>query len=167
MLPDQHRYIPGIIATAVTALVLLYGFFSTVPALAADPLKNATEEEIWQLEEAYFTNLYRADYANVLAHVHPGFLGWPANLPKPINRDESAGFMRLLIPSPTACAIRVERAGLQQSNETVLTQYTLHVLCPEAAGMPKSQSSRISHTWARQQGQWLLLGGMSVDIPPN
>lgn len=166
MFPDQHRLIPGIIAAAAI-LGLLYEFFSPLPALATDPLTNATKEEIWQLEEAYFTNLYRAEYTAVLALVHPGFLGWPATLPKPITKQESAAFMRLLIPTPTACVIRIDRAGLRQSDETVLTQYTLHVLCPETAGMPTSSSSRISHTWARQQGRWLLLGGMSVDSPPN
>lgn len=126
--------------------------------------KNTVEEEIWKLEEAYFTNLYRANYEGVLALVHPRFLGWPANLPKPIGREESAEFMKRLIPQPTQCIVRIERAGLQQAGDTVLTQYVLNVDCPTASGVVRTLSSRITHTWIRQKGQWKLLGGMSFDI---
>jgi len=56
------------------------------------------------LEEAYFTNLYKANYEGVLLD------------------------------------------------------------CPEASGTIKAQSSRITHTWTRDKGQWKLLGGMSSDI---
>ena len=112
----------------------------------------------------FHINLYRANYGKILALVHPQFLGWPANLPKPIGREESAEFMKRLIPQPTPCIIRIERAGLRQSGDTILTQYALHVDCPEASGMLRTQSSRITHTWNKQKDQWKLLGGMSVDI---
>lgn len=122
------------------------------------------EEEIWKLEESYFTDLYRANYGGILVLVHPQFLGWPASLPKPIGREESAEFMKRLIPQPTPCVIRIERAGLQQLGDMVLTQYALHVDWPEAGGIVRTQSSRITHTWARHEGLWKLLGGMSVAI---
>jgi ketosteroid isomerase-like protein len=151
-------------AIALAVLALAFGFFLPSLAVDAESRGNTVEEEIWKLEEAYFTKLYRANHGGVLALVHPQFLGWPANLPKPIGREESAEFMKRLIPQPTRCIIRIERAGLQQSGDTVLTQYALHVDCPEASGMVRTQSSRITHTWTRQRGQWKLLGGMSVDI---
>jgi ketosteroid isomerase-like protein len=151
-------------AVALAVLALVFGLFSLSPAMDAEMRGNTPEEEIWKLEEAYFTNLYRANYGGILALVHPQFLGWPANLPKPIGPEESAEFMKRLIPQPTPCTIRIERAGLRQSGDTVLTQYVLHVDCPEASGTVRTQSSRITHTWTRQKGQWKLLGGMSVDI---
>jgi len=151
-------------AIALVVLALVFGFSSPSLAMDAENRRNTVEEEIWKLEEAYFTNLYRANYGGILALVHPQFLGWPANLPKPIGREESAEFMKRLVPQPMPCIIRIERAGLQQSGDTALTQYTLHVGCPEASGMVRTQSSRITHTWTRQKGQWKLLGGMSVDI---
>jgi|GEM_PF-770687 len=151
-------------AASLAVLALVFGLFSPPPAAGAQDLGNAAGDEIWKLEVAYFTNLYRADHAGVLALVHPQFLGWPGNLPKPIGRSESAQFMKRLIPQPTPCAIRIERAGLQRSGDTALSQYTLHVKCPEASGTVKTQSSRITHTWTKQKGQWKLLGGMSVDV---
>ncbi len=154
----------GACLSVMLLFALLFSFFSPSPAMGAEDRGNIVEEEIWKLEEAYFTNLYRADYGGILALVHPQFLGWPANLPKPIGQEESAEFMKRLIPQPTQCIVRIERAGLQQSGDTVLTQYVLHVDCPEAPGMVRTESSRITHTWTRQKSQWKLLGGMSVDI---
>lgn len=152
------------IAASLVVLAFLFGLCSPSLAMGAQNWGNTVEEEIWKLEEAYFTNLYRANYEGVLSLVHQQFLGWPGNLPKPIGREESAEFMKRLIPQPTACTIRIERAGLQQSGDTVLTQYILHVDCPEASGTIKAQSSRITHTRTRDKGQWKLLGGMSIDI---
>ncbi len=144
-------------------MALVCGSFSSRSASTAEGM-NTTEEALWKLEEAYFNNLYRADYEGVLAVVHPQFLGWPGHLPKPIGRQESALFMKKLVPQPTPCTIRIERAGLQISGQTALTQYTLHVSCPDAAVAPAERVSRITHTWVMQDGQWKLLGGMSFDV---
>ncbi len=142
-------------------MVLVLGLSSSSPAIKA---QNHIEEEKWKLEEAYFSNLYRADYDGVLALVHPQFLGWPGNLPRPIGKNESARFMKQLIPQPTACVVRMERCGLQRSGDTVLTQYLLHVDCPVASGRIQTHSSRTTHTWTRLKGHWKLFGGMSIDV---
>jgi hypothetical protein len=52
------------------------------------------DEEIWALEEAYFENLYKANYKGVLAHVNSQFLGWPGSVQQPIDKKESARFMK-------------------------------------------------------------------------
>ena len=151
-------------ALSILALALVLAGCQQSPQAVKEHPVNAMEDDIWKLEERYFTNLYKADYDGVLAMIHPQFLGWPGNLPKPINRDESGLFMKKLIPKPTACAITIEPAGLQQSGDTILTQYTLLVSCPEIPGKPGLRASRITHTWVRNKGRWQLLGGMSLDI---
>jgi ketosteroid isomerase-like protein len=125
--------------------------------------KDTVEEKIWALEEAYFSNLYIANYEGVLVLVHNQFLGWPGALSQPIGREESARFMKQLIPKPTACTIRIERAGIRVLGAVALTQYTLHVNCSDTAGATKTQSSRITHTWVKEGDRWKLLGGMSYD----
>jgi len=123
---------------------------------------NAVEEEIWALETAYFASLYRADYASVLALVDPRFLAWPGTSPQPIDRDESARFMRQLIPAPTTCSVRIERAGIRVLGAVALTQYVLHVDCAGGGAAPRP--SRITHTWVKENAKWTLLGGMSHDL---
>jgi Calcium/calmodulin dependent protein kinase II association domain len=154
-----------IILWTIILAFILFPYSQAYSATAGtDNRRNAVEEEIWALEEAYFANLYKANYEGVLAIVHSQFLGWPgAAVPQPIDREESARFMKQLIPTPTSCAIKIERAGIRLLGEVALTQYTLHVNCAEAPGGGKTQSSRITHTWVKKGARWKLLGGMSYD----
>jgi Domain of unknown function (DUF4440) len=120
------------------------------------------EEEIWALEEEYFTDLYKADYAGVLAIVHSQFLGWPQTEPQPIDKQGSSRFMKQLVPGPTACTFKIEREGIRVLSGVVLTQYSIQVNCNNASARTKTQITRITHTWAKEGGQWKLLGGMSA-----
>ena len=151
-------------AWPLSILAFVFGVWLLPLATAAEKRENIMEEEIWKLEATYFANLYGANYEGVLALVHSRFLGWPDNLPSPINKEGSAQFMKNLIPEPEPCTIRIERAGLQILGHTALTQYILHVNRPQASGTATTRSSRITHTWIMQDGQWKLLGGMSLEI---
>ena len=121
------------------------------------------EEEIWALEEAYFANLYKADYETALAIVHSQFLGWPGTVPQPIDKDGSALFMKQLISKPTSCTFKIERGGIRVLGEVALTQYIIHVNCSDTSAVAKTQSSRITHTWVKEGDSWKLLGGMSYE----
>ena len=125
--------------------------------------RGSVDEEIWALEQAYFANLYKADYDGVLALVHKRFLGWPSAVAQPIDRETSARFMKQLISKPTSCTVKVERGGIRVLGAVALTQYTLHVTCTAVDDASKTQSSRITHTWVREGASWKLLGGMSYD----
>lgn len=121
------------------------------------------KEEIWALEEAYFANLYKADYEAVLALVHSQFLGWPDTAPQPIDKDGSARFMKQLISRPTSYTFKIERGGIRVLEDVALTQYTINVTCSDTSTVAKTQISRITHTWVKENDRWKLLGGMSYD----
>ena len=122
------------------------------------------QETIWSLELAYFTHFHAAEYEQMLALVHPAFLGWPDSLPSPLDREGSAAFMRKAATSPSACNIRLERAGIEIQGNVSLTQYVVHV---QPQGSATTHSSRICHTWIREGSDWKLLGGMSRDLEPQ
>jgi ketosteroid isomerase-like protein len=124
--------------------------------------KDTVEEKIWTQEAAYFTHFYHAEYEEMLALVHDQFLGWPGGQPQPIGKEESARFMKQAIPKPTNCKIKIERAGIRVLGSVALTQYTIYVNCTDSAGMTKTQSSVITHTWLKEGADWKLLGGMSA-----
>jgi ketosteroid isomerase-like protein len=156
---------------AVLLLILVFGsvFFygsnvcSQTHLAATDTInrRDTVEEQIWALEKAYFTDLYKADYEGVLAIVDSQFLGWPGDLPQPVDKEESARFMKQLITKPTSCTLWIERFGIRVTGEMALTQYILHVTCSDTSGISKTQSSRITHTWVKKDSSWKLLGGMS------
>ena len=149
--------------TIIFTLIIFFSAQAYSTATDKDKRRDKVEEEIWALEEAYFTNLYKADYEGILAIGHSQFLGWPGGLPQPIDREENARFMKQLILQPTSCTIKIERAGIRLVRNVALTQYTLHVDCSETAGVTKISSSRITHTWVKEGASWKLLGGMSFD----
>jgi hypothetical protein len=153
-----------LLGTIILACIL-FSYSRAVSAPAdTDNRRDTVEEEIWALEEAYFANLYKANYEGVLALVHSQFLGWPGAVPQPIDREESARFMKQLVPKPTSCHFKLERAGIRLLGEVALTQYNIQVNCSDTAGVvTKTQSSRITHTWVKEGGCWKLLGGMSYD----
>jgi ketosteroid isomerase-like protein len=124
---------------------------------------GAAEEGIWALEEAYFTNLYKADHEAVLALVHSQFLGWPDISPQPVDKEGSARFMKKLAPKPISCTFRIERGSIRVLGDVALTQYAVHVNYGGAAPAAKTRSSRITHTWVKEGDGWKLLGGMSCD----
>jgi len=149
--------------TIILAFILLsYAQVNSATADTGDR-RNMVEKEIWALEEAYFANLYKANYEGVLALVHSQFLGWPGAVPQPLDREESARFMKEIVPKPTSCTFEIEQAGLRVRGEVTLTQYIIHVNCTDTAGVTKTQSSRITHTWVKEGAGWKLLGGMSYD----
>jgi Calcium/calmodulin dependent protein kinase II Association. len=151
----------------LSAIILVFMLFSYSQVYSAttdmDNRRDKVEEEIWALEEVYFANLYKANYDGVLAIVHSQFLGWPSAVPNPIDKKESARFMKQLVPKPTSCTLKIERAGIRLLGEVALTQYTIHVNCSDTADVTKTQSSRITHTWVKDGARWKLLGGMSYD----
>jgi hypothetical protein len=153
-----------VLLCAIVSAFLLLNFSQAYSATAdTDNGRSTMEEDIWALEEAYFANLYKADYEGVLALVHSQFLGWPGSAPQPIDREGSARFMKQLVTKPTSCTFKIERAGIRLLEEVALTQYTIHVNCGDTGGVTKTQSSRITHTWVKEDASWKLLGGMSYD----
>jgi ketosteroid isomerase-like protein len=150
--------------TIVLASILSFSYSQAYSATAdTDNRRDTVEEGIWALEEAYFANLYKANYEAVLAIVHSQFLGWPGTVPQPIDREESARFMKQLVPKPTSCTFKINRAGIRVRGGVALTHYIIHVNCSDTAGVTKTQSSRITHTWVKEGAYWKLLGGMSYD----
>ena len=152
-----------LLSAIVSAFILVAYSQAYSTTTDTEKIRNTVEEEIWALEEAYFANLYSASYERVLAIVHSQFLGWPDAVSQPVDKKESAHFMKQLVPKPTSCTFKIERAGIRVLGDVVLTQYLIHVNCSDTAGVAKTQSSRITHTWVKEGGCWRLLGGMSYD----
>lgn len=157
----------ALLSTVILALMMVLPLQSYATSMDTTGKKITTQDEIWTLEEAYFTNLYQANYEGVLALVHSAFLGWPDSVPQPLGKEESARFMKQLIARPSSCSLRIERAGIRILKDIVLTQYTLRVQCVNTPGAPKTLSSRITHTWVKEGDRWALLGGMSYDLPAD
>ncbi len=133
-------------------------------ATDADKGRPIVEEQIWKLEEAYFTSLYNADHDAVLVLVHEQFLGWPDVVSKPLDRQGSSDFMKKAFSKPLPCSLKFVREGIRVIGDVALTQYILSTRCSDVTGAAEERSSRITHTWVKRGSAWKLLGGMSIGI---
>jgi len=165
VLQDEDSTMKKAVQLSTITLAFIFSLYSQAYSTTADidKSRDRVKEGIWALEEAYFANLYKADYEAVLAIVHSQFLGWPGTVPQPIDKEGSTRFMKQLISKPTSCTFKIERGGIRVLGEVALTQYTISVNCSDTAAVAKTQSSRITHTWAKGGDRWKLLGGMSYD----
>ena len=158
-----NKMVNTIMKTSIFILIVFLYFQPYSVKAALNNPKDTIEEKLWHLEEAYFANLYKANYDGVLAIVHDKFLGWPSSADKPLDKEGSSAFMRKLIPSPSPCNFSIEREGLRLLDNFAITQYIIHVSCKGKDGKSKETSSRITHTWIKEGKDWKLLGGMSYD----
>lgn len=146
----------------ISIFILLACSQAACAAKDTDKGGSVVEEEIWKLEEAYFSNLYRAGHEAVLALVHEQFFGWPDATAQPLDKQGSASFMKEAFSRPSSCSITIERKGIRIVENAALTQYIIHTSCGNANEAAKKQSSRITHTWVKEGPVWKLLGGMSI-----
>lgn len=157
---QENRYLHLIFA-------LLFLVFSNSEVFSSNQhiqnKKDSIEEKIWSLEQAYFTNLYKANYDSVLYLTDDKFLGWPGSFDKPIDKKGSSEFMKKLIPFPAPCSFTIEREGINITGNTALTQYIIHVTCFGKDGVNKESHTRIAHFWINEGKGWKLLGGMSYE----
>ncbi len=154
-----------ILLPVIISFFILFAY--SQPGCASEDIekgRSTVEEKIWTLEETYFTSLYNADHAGLLALVHDQFLGWPDAVAKPLDRRGSEDFMKKAFSKPSSCTLKFEREGIRVLGNVALTQYIIHASCSDAAGAVKKQSSRITHTWIKEGQGWKILGGMSMSI---
>jgi hypothetical protein len=156
----QKSFIPFLV---LVFGILLFSNCNNTNSTDSINRKKTLEEDIWLLEESYFNNLYKANHDSVLSLVHDKFLGWPGSAAQPVDKEGSALFMKQYFAIPKTCTIYIKRSGIRLLDKAALTQYTLDVNCIDSTGTEKLQSSRITHTWLKENEKWHLLGGMSYD----
>jgi ketosteroid isomerase-like protein len=126
--------------------------------LGCDPSPNESanvktiEKQIWALEHSYIVNHRNADFENLFSAWHDKFLGWPDNLTDPADKDAVIVYIRQRYPVPKSWNFQIDPKGIQVHGDIVINHYILHI-----AGT----STRVTHTWIREDSQWKILGGMS------
>ena len=110
------------------------------------------EERYWQVVEARDREAYIALWDDA-------FVGWPDNCPAPIGKDA--------IRSDTFATLRdlkdfhLERKAVQVNQDVALTFYVV-TATHTPRDRPRAEITfRITHTWRKVNGVWLIIGGMS------
>ena len=148
-----------VVLSVVLGLVCLH-----MQATPGEEKQREVEEEIWALEEAYFTYHQAANHGRILPMWHDQFLGWPDLEPRPADKKAVTRRLERRYAEPASWTFTIERAGIQVVGNVAINFYTYHFLTKDDAGNEQKQSRRVTHTWIKEDSQWKILGGMSKQL---
>ncbi len=163
----MNKTFRGITGAAIFALALAC---ATGPAQAksrATDKKTSATEQVWAKEKAYWRYVKGHDVKDYLALWSKDFMGWPISAEHPAGKDS----LRKVLKSSGVglghvVAYKLQRESVRQHGPVVITYYLVSVTRGEANGSRSTTTYRLSHTWLREHGVWLIVGGMSTVNPP-
>jgi ketosteroid isomerase-like protein len=147
---------------ACAALLLMTPFL--LRAQVVDSEWSEAEQEIWALEERYMTAFKDGDVEGLKVFLHADFLGWPSYSSDPVARGPALASVTTLHESLVILSVEIRPRAIHLSAEIVLVHYLVVLEIEEGDGGTAATSSRITHTWVKEDGRWRILGGMSAGV---
>jgi len=154
------KFVISILKVACAALLLMTPFL--LRAQVVDSEWSEAEQEIWALEERYMNAFKDGDVAGLNAFLHADFLGWPSYSGDPVARAPALASVATLHESLVIRTVEVRPRAIHLSGKMALVHYLVVLEIEERDGGTTATSSRITHTWVEEGGQWRILGGMSA-----
>lgn len=143
--------------------LLLLAFAMNISTAQADTEDGRQmQNQIWALEEAYVTSFRDADHARVIPMWHDRFLGWPPLEPLPADKAAIVRYLRKHTFKPATWTFEIEKAAIQIHANIAVTHFILHRMIHPDSGFQRRSSSRVTHTWIKENGEWKILAGMSA-----
>ncbi len=141
----------------------------TAVAFVADPIASPgpTEQEIWNLEKAYWEYVKTNDLEKYRALWHDDFVGWPSISPEPVRKDHITDW----ITNKTSTGLKLESYEIEQraikvTGDIAIVHYRIKMNWAkiDTGGVDRTDAVRITHTWIRNGNTWQILGGMSAPV---
>ncbi len=140
------------------------GIFATdlTPTSGSGP----TEEQIWNLEKAYWEYVKTNDLEKYRALWHENFLGWPFVSSAPVRKDHITDW----ITTNTSKGVKlqsysIEQVAIQVTGDVVADYYRIKMNWAKDDGAEtRTDAMRITHTWIKTNSTWQIVGGMSAPV---
>ena len=136
----------------------------TATALGQNSAKD--EEQVWELEKAYWEYVKANDLEKYRALWHENFVGWPFVSPAPVRKDHITDW----ITSNTSKGIRlqsysIEQLAIKMTGDIAMDYYRINAAWANGTDAEvKTDRLRITHTWIRTDDTWQIIGGMSSPV---
>ena len=134
------------------------------PARAQDPPR--TEAQVWNLEKSYWEYVKANDLEKYRALWHDDFVGWPLISSAPVRKDHITDWMT----ANTSKGMKLQSYSLEQlaikiTGDIAIDHYRIKLNWANNDGANlRTDTLRITHTWTRTHGTWLIIGGMSAPV---
>ena len=147
-------------------VALLVVLLMATPALAqteADYI--AARDAIWAKEQAIYAGRGRGDLSIYVNSTSPHYKGWPPGAKVPTDLSGLKG-MASAMTGMDQERLEMELADFALSGDTAVIYYHTHrTVMPD--GKPTDQRYAICHVWAREDGEWKLIGALGRLKPEN
>lgn len=120
------------------------------------------QKQVWSLEERYWQILRALDREGYIALWDENFVGWPYPLPDPIRKDAVRLNPFGLLKARELKKVELEPKAVQVFNDVAVVYYVVTGTYAEKDGSIEVESLRITHTWRKSNGIWLIISGMSA-----
>lgn len=125
------------------------------------------EAQIWNLEKNYWEYVKSNDLAKYRDLWHEDFVGWPSVSPDPVHKAQITDW----ITNQTSKGLKlqsyaIEERAVQVTGAVAIDHYRVKVSWAEndSGKVMDTNTVRITHTWIKTDGRWLILGGMSAPV---
>lgn len=146
-------------------IVFVFGpllvFCFAIAALHVDAM-SSDADEVWAGEEAYWKYVKAHDNEGFRSLWAEDFVGWPIVQEHPIHKSDitlTSGALGETVD------YRLQRENVDMHGSTGITFYRAVVRRKRPDGSEVTVTSRFTHTWMRQNGKWMIVGGMSTREP--
>jgi len=120
----------------------------------------AQEDEVWQMEEAYWRYVQAGDVESYLDLWHPDFVGWPCGLVRPTGKANVGSMVRAVRGQEYRLIVDLHREAVQRFGEIAIVHYSAATIRRYANGEARTSLFKLTHTWKRMESQWQIIGGM-------
>jgi ketosteroid isomerase-like protein len=127
----------------------------------------AQEDEVWEMEEAYWRYVQAGDVESYTDLWHSDFVGWPCGLEQPTGKANVGGMVRAVRDQEYTVIVDLHREAVQQFGEIAIVHYSAAATRRYANGGNRTSLYKLTHTWKRMEGQWQIIGGMCGPLQPD
>jgi len=148
-------------ALVVLMLVILM-IIGSIHAVEQD--LSTTEKEVWSMEETYWHFVASGDIESYMTLWHEDFVGWPRGSEQPVNKEGLIRQVKAAIEAgkPGSLTFKLTPYSVRIYGDVAIVHYLCSLTWKDLQENEHSRKDRMTHTWMRQDGRWLIIGGMSA-----
>lgn len=132
------------------------------PAFAQQPKFSPGQKEVWSMEEKYWKIFTAFDREGYLGLWDENQVDWPQPLPEPVRKDFIRSNPFALLQGGKMENVHLEPKAVQVFDNVGVTYYIVTATYVRKDGSTEEESFRVSHTWRKANGTWLIIAGMSA-----